>query len=50
MENELYQYLTTLSNKQLLKILEEPEEYTQEAIEVIRKILLSRILLQTRKI
>jgi hypothetical protein len=42
MEQELYQYLTTLSNKQLLKILEEPHEYTPEAIVTIRKILLSR--------
>lgn len=42
MENELYQYLTTLSNKQLVKIIEEPEDYTAEAIQVIRQILLAR--------
>jgi hypothetical protein len=42
MKDELYQYLTTLSNKHLVKILEEPDEYTREAIETIGKILLSR--------
>ena len=42
MENELYQYLTTLSNKQLVKIIEEPEDYTPEAIQTIRRILLTR--------
>jgi hypothetical protein len=42
MENELYQYLTTLSNKQLVKIIEEPEDYTPEAIHTIRQILLTR--------
>ncbi|MES1224001.1 MAG: hypothetical protein ABUT20_51375 [Bacteroidota bacterium] len=42
MENKLYQYLTTLSTKQLVKITEAPEDYTPEAVEVIRRILLSR--------
>ena len=42
MENELYQYLKTLSNKQLLKIVEEPQDYTAEAVQVVREIIVSR--------
>lgn len=42
MENELYQYLKTLSNKQLIKIAEEPQDYTAEALQVIREIIISR--------
>jgi len=42
MENELYQYLKTLSNKQLIKIMEEPQDYTAEAVQVVREIIISR--------
>jgi hypothetical protein len=42
MENELYQYLKTLSNKQLLKIMEEPDDYTAEAVQAVREIILTR--------
>ena len=42
MENELYQYLKSLSNKQLIKIVEEPQDYTAEAVQAIREIIISR--------
>ncbi len=42
MENELYQYLKTLSNKQLLKIIEEPQDYTADAVHAVQEILISR--------
>jgi hypothetical protein len=42
MENELYQYLKSLSNKQLIKIAEDPDDYTAEALLTIREIITSR--------